>query len=468
MSEAVGAGRASPTAASARPGPPARLLDGDVGPTLIRLAVPMFWGMLAVTTFNIVDTFYVGRLGTAPLAAMGYTFPVVFVIQCVAMGMSVGTSSVLSRAIGEGDHAKVRRLTTDSLALSVVAVVVLAIIGVLTINPVFRLLGATPELIVLIRQYITIWYAGVALLVVPMVGNSAIRATGDTKTPSIIMMIAGGANIILDPLLIFGPGPFPRLGLAGAALATVLSWSLTLVTALWILIRRLDLIDFSIPSTREALDSWRRILYVALPAIGTNLLMPLSTGVLTRMLSGFGTEAVAAFGVGTRLETLAMSGSFALSTIMSPFVGQNFGGGRRDRVREAVHKAIRYAFTWGAGVCILYALLARPLARLFNAHEAVVSTTALYLWIVPISYGAYGAMAQVTTMYNATNHPMRSASVFLLRLFVCMVPLAYAGSRLAGLGGLFAGICLSNFIAAGIALGMVQHFLHRLEHGARP
>ncbi len=445
----------------------ARLLQGPVGPMLLRMAVPMFWGMLAVTSFNVVDTLYVGRLGAKPLAAMGYTFPVVFVVQCVLMGMSVGTSSLVSRAIGEGDYHRVRRLTTDALLLSGLLVIVLSALGAATIGPVLRLMGATPDIVELARPYIMVWLAGVWLLTLPMVGNAAIRATGDALSPSVIMVVSGGINIILDPLLIFGLGPFPRMELRGAAIASVVSWVLACGVSLWILVRKLKLLDLRWPSAQAVWASWRQLAYLGLPAVATNLLMPLSAGMLTRMVSAYGPEAVAAFGVGTRLETLAMSGAFALSTVLAPFVGQNFGAGRIARVREGVHAALRFGFGWGVGMCVLFAVLAGPLARLFNDHDDVIRVTCLYLWIVPLSYGAYAASAQVTSLFNATHHPLRSASVFVLRLFVFTLPLAYAGGRLGGLTGLFAGIAAGNMATGLAAVWMKSRFLRTLENPAR-
>ena len=231
--------------------------------------------------FNLVDTFFIGRLGTTELAAISFTFPVVFLLGSIAMGLGIGISSVISRAIGEGDHHKVQRLTTDGLILSLIIVGVLAIIGILTIEPLFRLIGATSETLPLIKQYMKIWYLGIVFLVVPMVGNNAIRATGDTKSPSIIMMIGAGINAILDPLLIFGIGFFPRLEISGAALATVIARATTLIAALWILGHREKMLSLSRPQIKSMWDSWRKILYIGIPAAGMHMLVPINAGIIT-------------------------------------------------------------------------------------------------------------------------------------------------------------------------------------------
>ena len=161
----------------------ARLLTEPVGPTLIRLALPMVVGLAAIILFTVVDTFFVGRLGATPLAAMSFCFPVNFVVYSVTMGIGIGTTSVISRAIGEGDQARVRRLTTHALVLALGTVTLIAGIGLVTMDPIFSAMGADATTLPLIREYMTPWLWGVGLLVIPMVGNSAIRATGDTVSP---------------------------------------------------------------------------------------------------------------------------------------------------------------------------------------------------------------------------------------------------------------------------------------------
>ncbi|GAH14310.1 unnamed protein product, partial [marine sediment metagenome] len=148
----------------------AQLTDGPVGKILIRLTIPMVIGIVSMVAFNLVDTFFVSRLGTLELAAMSFTFPVVLVVHSLAMGLGIGTSAVLSRAIGEGYHHKVQRLATDGLILSVLIVATFVIAGMATIEPLFRMLGANEKIIPLIKEYMRIWYIGVPFVIIPMVG----------------------------------------------------------------------------------------------------------------------------------------------------------------------------------------------------------------------------------------------------------------------------------------------------------
>lgn len=426
------------------------LVEGPVGKTLVRLTIPMILGMVGMVAFNLVDTFFVGRLGTPELAALSFTFPVVLVVNSIALGLGTGASAAISRAIGEGDLAKVKRLTTDSLVLSVVVVMCFVLLGLLSIEPVFSMLGATSRTLPLIKQYMRIWYLGVGFVVIPMVGNNAIRATGDTKTPSIIMLVAVAVNAALDPMLIFGLGPFPRLEIAGAALATVFARATTFAVALWVLAYRDRMLTSAIPRLRAVIRSWNQILYVGIPTAATRVILPVAMGVVTRLVASYGAEAVAAFGVATRIEFFALTIVRALSSVLMPFVGQNLGAGRLDRVAKGVSFGNRLSLGWGALMFGLLALAAGPLASIFNSNPSVISTTALYLRIVSTGYGVYGVVILATAVLNVLHRPLHAAGLSIGHMFVLYVPLALVGSRVYGLAGMFSGLAVS-FFAAGLA-----------------
>ena len=432
----------------------ARLIEGPVGKTLIKLTIPMIFGIISMVTFNLADTFFVGRLGTLELAALSFTFPVVLVIQSLAMGLGIGASAVISRAIGEGNHDQVKRLTTDSLVLSVLLVAFFAILGMLTIEPLFRLLGATPQILPLIKQYMRIWYLGVIFVIVPMVGNNAIRASGDTKTPGIIMMTAAGINLIMDPILIFGLGPFPRLEITGAALATVFGRAITLVLSLVVLIRREKMITFTLVPIKTMLNSWKQILYIGLPTAGTRIVIPLGMGVITRIIAAYGPESVAGFGVCTRIEFFAIAVVMALASVIGPFAGQNWGAGKIERVQLGLRYSKQFSMGWGLFLLILLSFLAKPIVSVFNNNPKVISSAVLYLRIVPLAYGLQGVLIVSASVLNVLKKPLHAASLSVLQMFFLYIPLAYAGSALIGLPGIFTAIAVSYLIA-----GTLAHFI---------
>ena len=226
-----------------------------VGPSLIHLAIPMMFGLVSIMLFNLVDTFYISLIGVRELVAISFTFPVTFTLVSFAFGIGIGASVVISRTIGEGDHHRVQRLTTDSLLLVTLIILCVAGLSFITLRSIFTLIGATDESLPLIKEYMIPWLLGVVFVVIPIVGNSAIRATGDTKTPSMIMVIAAVVNAVLDPLLIFGYGPFPALGIKGAAIATVISYFSILLAGLWVLGRRERMLTTVWPEVSGILSS---------------------------------------------------------------------------------------------------------------------------------------------------------------------------------------------------------------------
>ena len=443
------------------------LTEGPIGRTLLKLSSQMLVGIFGMVAFSLVDTYFVGQLGASELAAMGYVLPVAMVIMGLTFGIGTGTATVVARAIGQGDLLRVRRLTTDALSLSLVVVAVLIGIGLATMDPVFRLLGAGPDTLPLIKEYMTIWYGGMLFLVVPMVGNSAIRATGDARTPATIMTIAFAVNLVLDPLLIFGWGPFPRLELAGAALATVIARAITLVVSLHALHWRHKLLTAVRPTIQQGLASWRAVLYVGLPNGATNIVLPLGAGIVTRLASGFGDSAVAALGVAARIDMFAMTPVMALGAIMGPFVGQNWGAGNWQRLRQGVSGSLRFCAGWGAGMAVLLALVARPMAALFNDDPEVIEYLVLYLALVPVGYGLRSTVNLSKMIMNSLNRPIPASLVTLGQMFLFYVPFAWIGSHLFGIAGLFAASALAGTMGGCLGWVWLRRMMREMTGAAR-
>ncbi len=415
------------------------------------LAAPMMMGILSRTVYNITDTYFVAKLGTNELAAMNFTFPVVMILGAFSMGMGLGASSSVSRAIGRGEEKAIKRLATDALLLAMLIVIILTLLGLATIEPLFRLLGATDETLPLIKAYMSIWYLGSVFMVMPMIGNHCIRATGNTAYPSIVMMASAIINIILDPIFIFGLLGFPRLELTGAALATVIARALTCVAAMWFLIYKAKIIDFSIPKYKAVIDSWKQITYIALPAILSRLLIPLSMGIVTRLAAELGTPAVAAFGSGIKISGLSLVPLRALSVSMIPFTGQNWGAKLFDRVQSGRIIALRFSILWGALLAVTMFLLGSKIARQFSAEPDVIVGITLFLWIDPIGYGLRGVFIISNAIMNAINRPVVPAILMVLRLAILYVPLAYLGMKFWQLPGMFAGMALANVLSGIVA-----------------
>lgn len=441
----------------------AKLIEGGVANTLITLTIPMLLAVITMVAFNLVDTYFVGQLGTVELAAMGFTIPIVFLVASLSQGLGVGISAVIARAIGEGDTRKVQRLATDGIILALLIVIVVASIGLMTIDPLFTALGANADSLPFVRQYMSIWYFAVMFLVIPMVGNATIRATGDTKTPAMIMLIAVGINIVLDPMLIFGFGPIPAMGIQGAALATLLSRMATMLASMYILIRREKMITLEIPRFADVIESWKKILYIGVPAAGTQMLVPISTAIITRLVAGYGNEAVAAYNVGSRVEVLALALIMALSGTLTPFVAQNWGAGKTDRVRLAARYSNGFAIIWGLIAASIFALSANQIGAIFNDDPAVLDVIRLFLYLVPVSYGLQGVLLVVTAVLNALNRPFHATILMGLRLLGLYVPFAIILTGMFDLAGVFGAATVANSVAGIVAWIWLQRVLNTVD-----
>lgn len=429
----------------------ARLTEGSVGRHLVNMTVPVLFGITTMMAQGFIDAWFLGQVGDRELAALSFGFPILMIVTSVAIGLGAGTSSVVARAIGSNDHRRARRLATDSLLLSFLITGTVSAIGILTIEPLFRLLGAPPDLIPLIRGFMLILYTGVPFVVVGMVGMSSMRATGDTRLPSMLMVLAAVLNIALDPLLIFGFGPIPAMGLNGAAMASLLARGSIFFGTLYLMKYRLNMISLNKPDPGELRKSWQDILHVGIPAAGTNAVIPVGMAVITAMIAQYGPEAVAGFGVANRIESLTLVVFYALSAVIGPFVGQNISGGNEARIQHALNLCAGFCLGFGLLIALLLALLANFLPSLFSDTQELVEVTKLYLLIVPVSYGTYGIVMIMNASFNGTGNPMPAVYISVGRMIVLYVPLALLGRHFYGIPGIFVAFAAANILSGLIA-----------------
>ncbi len=430
---------------------PTDLLNGPISESLKRMTIPMILGMILLMTFGLVDTFFVSMLGTDQLAAISFTFPVTFTVISLNIGLGIGASATIGRFLGSGQSHLAKEYATGALILSFLMVGALALIGILTIRPIFTLLGATEDLFPYITDYMVVWYAAGIFLAVPMVGNSVLRASGDTKTPSMIMAAGGLINVILDPILIFGWGPFPAMGIQGAALATAIAWGTGLVYILYLLAIKRQLILPRLLSWAELKMTSSGILKIGLPAAGANMLTPIASGVITAIIATYGPEAVAAWGVGSRIESIACIIVLALSMSLPPFISQNYGAGNLQRVRQSYLLCVKFVLGFQLLIFALMWLLSPLIAGAFAEEQEVAKLIQLFLVIVPIGYGLQGVIILTNSSFNAMHKPMAALGLSVVRLFICYVPFAYVGSLLGQIEGLFIALVLANLCTAVVA-----------------
>jgi putative MATE family efflux protein len=442
------------------------LTRGPVGAHLRRQATPFALGLVAIFSFEAADLFFISRLGDEPLAAVSFTMPVIWLIYGIGIGFEAGAASCVSRAVGRKDQERARRLTTDTVVLAVLAALVLAVAGLTFIDPVFSLLGATDELMPLIRQYMGTWYWVAPLDLALWVSLASLRARGNTLLESKVITAAALLNLALDPIFIFGLLGFPPLGVQGAALATVVATGAMLVFTLLHLHFKLNVYATVFAPARTIFTSWKHMLHIGIPAMITNAIVPVSSGIVVALVASFGVDAVAGFGVAMRIEPIFLIPFYALSAVASPFFGQNYGSGQMDRLLEARRVLTRFCMGFGLLLAITLILIAEPLTGLFSKSPSIQDVAVDYLRIAALSYGAYGLVMSVNAAFNGSGRPLPGVVISACRVMVVFLPLAYLGKELLGLPGLFGATLVSNLLMGAVAYLWLGRHIKFSEFGS--
>jgi len=420
------------------------LTQDPVPKALFRLTAPMMLGVSSTILVSMLEIAFIGQLGTVQLAAITFTFPLVMILTSIALGIGIGTSSVIARGIGSGTREDARRLGTHSLILVGVSTFVLSLLGWVSINPVFTALGATPEVLVEIHRYLDIYYPGVVLMTLTMVAGNIMRANGSANIPGVVMTLGALANLILDPILIFGWFGLPRMELAGAAAAMVITRAGTAAVLLYYVAQGHMILTRRV--WPEFFRSCKRILHVGLPAMATQLIGPISAAIATRLLAGHGEVVVAGYGVATRVEAVAVMLLFALSGSIGPFVGQNWGANRPERVAEGLRVAYQFCIAWGIIAALPMIFFGGTIASWIDDTASVMATAAFYLAVVPWSYGLWGILMMTSASFNALGKPIPSTVLSFTRMFILFIPMALLLNQLLGFQGIFIATAISNSV----------------------
>ncbi len=423
------------------------LTKGAVHKHLIRLTAPMVWGLFAVISVQLADTYFISLMGTKELAGISFTFPVTMLISHFLFGVNIAVSSVVSRLIGQKKRAIIQRVVLHAVMLSVTISSVIAVIATLALEPIFTLMGADEASMQIIKDYMPIWLIGFIFLSIPLTGNSAIRASGHAFGPAVIMTISALVNVILDPILIFGLLGAPALGVKGAAIATLIAYICAMFAGLYLQIIREKIIAIDSLHLGELKDSMKRLLIIAIPAGISFTIMPFTGAVIIALLATHGTAAVAAYGVVTRVEGVAMITIIALSTGMAPIIGQNWGAELYERVHKTINQTIGFNFVWSMSVALILGVFATPIASTFSNDPEVIKITRMFFLIVPITYAFGNLVFSWASSFNAMGMPKRSFVMILVKAFVLIIPAVHIGNALYGVAGIFCALASVNIIA---------------------
>lgn len=439
-----------------------KLTEGSLLKHLVHLSIPSIGGMFAFAMFNMTDTYFVGKLGTEALAAMGFTFPVVMIAGAISTGISTGAASLISRAAGNGDRLTMKRTATDGILLSILIVAIFSSVGLLTMDILFPLLGATPETLPMVKEYMGVWYAFVIVVMLPPLGDSAMRAVGDTFSPFIVMLSCAVLNIILDPIFIFGWFGFPALGVRGAAIATVVSRAVGMVITLSFNHFKHQLLDWHVPSLHTLKSSWASILRIGIPSMGVSLIPQLVRMALTTLVAyTAGTAGVAAIAAGSRIEGFMLMISSAIGISIVPLIGQNYGAKMHLRLHDMRRLLNQSAFVVGGIVFTIMLFFAKPIVHVFTEDPEVIQMASTYLRIMAFASVGLNLYTFTNQTLNALGLSSKALRMNAIGTFCIMLPLMLIGSRVGYLA-LIIGLATGQLIVGSISMAYGKYIFKDL------
>lgn len=420
--------------------------SGPILPALIILAIPMILEMAMEALFAIVDTFFVAKLGAAPVAVVGLTESVLALIYAVGIGLSIGATATVARRVGEKDLDGAARTATHAVYLGLFVSVVMGIAGYVFAPDIFRLLGAEQEVIDIGLPFMRIMYGTSGVIVFLFLLNGIFRGAGDAAVALRVLVVANGLNIVLDPLFIFGVGFFPELGVTGAAVATVIGRAIGVAYAAWMLFGR------SNGRLNIRLEHWTfdpkllmSMLSISGPAIIQFLVTTATWSVLVTIVAAFGSVAIAGYQIGLRVFLFLLLPVVGLANAAATLVGQNLGAGKPERAERSVW----IAGGWAAGILGVLGLgfifFSDAVVSLFTTDPEVAKYGSDCLRIVGYGYAFYGLAIVTESAFNGAGDTWTPTYINLLVLWAFEIPLAWLLAKHYGYGpqGVFWAITIS-------------------------
>lgn len=427
------------------------ITEGSIGKTLLHLSAPIIIINLLRMAYNLGDTFWLGRLSSEALAAIGFGFPLIFLFISLGMGLAVAGSVLVAQFEGSENEKMVSFSASQTLTFSVIVSLMFGLVGFVAAEKLLILYGASPEVVALGASYLRIIFLGISFMFGFAVFIALMRGYGDTRTPMFVMLFSIVLNIILDPFLIFGWFFFPKLGIEGAAIATVFSRILAFMIGFGILLSGWKGIKISLSKMIPDFSFLKRLLRIGVPAsIGTTG-RAVSINVLVAIVGMFSTSVIAGYQVGTRIILVLFFSAMAVARGVSTMTGQNLGAGNFERAEEVNYTGAKYLFLVLTGIGIVLFLFPKIFISLFTNDTQIVKFGTNFLRITALSVGFVGIMRAFAGGFRGSGKTMIAAIISITAIGLIRVPTAFISSRFWGPTGVWIAFPISNILGATIA-----------------
>lgn len=430
------------------------LTSVSIKKAIILLAIPMVLEMIMESLFAVVDVYFVSQVSTEAIATVGLTESVLTLLYACAMGLSMAATAMISRRVGEKNIAEAGNAGAQAILLGLVLSVVVGLVGIFYAADILRLMGGSSSLIESGQGYTRILLGTNIVVILLFLLNGIFRGAGNAALAMQSLWLANGINIVLDPLLIFGWGPIPAMGIEGAALATVIGRSTGVLFQLYLLFKGRGLIQIKLSSFGLRPEIIKRLLRVAATGAGQFLISSASWVFLMRIIAELGSDSVAGYTVAIRLLIFTILPAWGLSNAAATLVGQNLGAGQPDRAEKSAWKAAKYNMIFLGLVSIVYLLAARPIIELFTTTPAVVESAVITLRILSSGYILFAYAMVITQAFNGAGDTRTPTLINLFCFWVLEIPLGYlmAITFDLGLPGVCWAIVISESMMAFIAV----------------
>ena len=413
------------------------------------LAVPMVLEMAGESVFAVCDAFFVARLGSEALAAVGLTESLLEIIYAIAIGLSMATTALVARRIGEKNQRGAARTAVQAIVVGTVTAVVFGAFGAIFAPDLLALMGASPETVAAGASYTRVMYAGMVTILLLFLNNAIFRGAGDAASAMRALWIANGINLVLDPCLIFGLGPFPELGLMGAAVATTIGRGSGVLYQFWRLTRARRL-RVTRPDVTFDGGVIRNLLRLSAGGVGQMLIATTSYVGLIRILAEFGSAVLAGYVVSIRVVIFIILPSWGLSNAAATLVGQNLGAEKPERAERAVWITGMWNMAFMAVVTVVFVAFAPQIIRIFTSDPKIVPIGVESLRIISYGYVFYAWGMVMMQAFNGAGDTATPTWINLFCFWLFQIPLALVLAFSMGIGptGVFVAIAASYSLSA--------------------
>ncbi|MFW5790226.1 MAG: MATE family efflux transporter [Bacillota bacterium] len=411
---------------------------------LLRLSIPSIIGMSVQSLYNIIDSIYIGRLSTEALSALSLAFPIQMILIAVAVGTGVGTSSLISRLLGKGKEEKANIVAEHVVLVTLFFGLVLGSIGYFFSAEIFSFVTSDPKLIDLGEEYIRVILMGSFAMFFPVVASDILRGEGNTFVPMLTLVLGAVINIILDPFLIFGIGFFPRLEVAGAAYATIISRFIGGLFIAYLLFKGHNQVELNYDKFKFDFKIIKDVYRVGLPAMIMQLLASIMIFGANTIVGMYDTVAVAVLGIYFRLQSFVFMPVFGLAQGFMPIVGYNFGHKKPDRMMKTIKFGFLIAFSFTTAGLIIFQIFTTPLIQLFNDDPELLEIGVTALKRITLAFPIIGPAIIGSTTFQAIGKGLPSLIISFSRQIILLLPIMYFLGLIAGLDYLWLAFPISE------------------------